>query len=80
MAVGSFDGSAGTLAEAWNGHAWSVRPSLSPGGNPDELFGVSCTGPSLSQARIRVSSLETRGAAGFGEDTLSAVVCSRQPV
>lgn len=50
MAVGSYDGGAGTLAEGWNGKSWSVTPSPSPGGDPDELFGVSCTGSSFCMA------------------------------
>lgn len=50
MAVGSFDGSDGTLAETWSGTAWSVTTSPSPGGDPDELFGVSCTSPSFCMA------------------------------
>ena len=41
MAVGSL-GETGTLVETWNGNAWTVSPSPSPGGDPDELFGVSC--------------------------------------
>jgi hypothetical protein len=50
MAVGSYDGGAGTLAEAWNGKSWSVTPSRSPGGDPDEFLAVSCTSSSFCMA------------------------------
>src|SRR5580700_5553953 len=49
MAVGSL-GDTGTLVETWNGNAWTVSPSPSPGGDPDELFGVSCVSPSSCKA------------------------------
>ena len=50
MAVGSYNGGAGTLAEAWNGKSWSVTTSPSPGGDPDQLVSVSCTSSSFCMA------------------------------
>ena len=35
-----------TLAESWNGTAWSLLKAPSPGSASDELLGVSCTSPS----------------------------------
>lgn len=39
------NGPFGTLIEHWNGRAWSVVPSPDPGGNGNELFGVTSAGP-----------------------------------
>jgi hypothetical protein len=36
--------------ELWNGNTWSVSASPSPGGDPDELFGVSCLSPTFCVA------------------------------
>jgi len=52
-AVGSY-GSSGdtvTLAEAWNGSAWTVQPTPNPaGGSNSNLAGVSCGSPSACLA------------------------------
>jgi hypothetical protein len=37
-------GPLGTLAEVWDGHAWTVSPTITPG-TYDLLYGVSCTSP-----------------------------------
>ncbi|HLH46468.1 MAG TPA: hypothetical protein VKV25_04850, partial [Acidimicrobiales bacterium] len=39
-----------TLAESWDGAAWSIVPSPSPGGDYSELYGVSCSAPSTCMA------------------------------
>ncbi|MGH3159178.1 MAG: hypothetical protein ACRDNF_21755 [Streptosporangiaceae bacterium] len=48
-AVGTYDNSAGealTLAEVWNGTAWSIQATPNPAGAvASELDGVSCTSP-----------------------------------
>jgi hypothetical protein len=40
----------GTLIESWNGHAWSVVPSPSPGNEFNSLLGVSCVSRVSCQA------------------------------
>jgi hypothetical protein len=49
-AAGSYDGGDGTLTELWDGTSWQVTRSPSPGGDPDELFGVSCFSTSSCMA------------------------------
>jgi hypothetical protein len=54
MAVGEYSSAGGsfTLAERWNGSAWSITttPSLPGGAVMGELVGVSCIGPSWCAA------------------------------
>jgi hypothetical protein len=50
MAVGTFGGDLKNLAESWNGKAWSITPTPSPGANLNELDGVSCTSSSFCVA------------------------------
>ena len=53
MAVGWYKNSAGgqdTLAEAWNGTAWSFRAAPSPSAKRNALNGVSCTSASVCTA------------------------------
>ena len=53
MAVGWYKNSAGgqdTLAEAWNGTAWSFRAAPSPSARDNALNGVSCTSASVCTA------------------------------
>jgi hypothetical protein len=53
MAVGWYKNSAGgqdTLAETWNGTAWSLRAAPSPSAKRNALNGVSCTSASACSA------------------------------
>jgi hypothetical protein len=44
LAVGYYNGSStgGTLAESWNGSAWSILPAAQPNGLPGSFSAVSC--------------------------------------
>lgn len=54
----AFPGSSNTLAEGWNGTAWSIQPSSNPvGASISTLQGVSCTS---SSACIAVGQAETK--------------------
>jgi hypothetical protein len=52
VAVGSFNNGTRdqTLAETWNGTAWSVTPSPNPSATLNSLYGVSCTSPTACVA------------------------------
>jgi hypothetical protein len=52
MAVGRAYGrrSGATLAESWNGAAWTIRPTPAPPGTFGQLTGVSCTSASACTA------------------------------
>ncbi len=53
MAAGSYEqvsGTVDTLVEEWNGKTWAVVPSPSPGASSNDLFGITCTGPTFCMA------------------------------
>jgi hypothetical protein len=51
-----------TEAEVWNGSTWTFQTTGDPGTGPDELFGVSCTGP---------CSCTAAGDSGSGQGSIS---------
>jgi hypothetical protein len=53
VALGSSTSStgSGTLAESWNGTAWSIQPTpIPPGSTNSKLAGVSCSAPDACMA------------------------------
>ena len=54
-------GSASTLTEHWNGHAWKIVPSRNPGSNQDVLSSVSAIAPHNAWAvGFQYDGVETR--------------------